>query len=162
MGYMEGTGYVVVEKTAKGMDTAMFKTVNDLIEFGVNRLSESELVELRDSIVVRRINSLRIEKYLGQSISHATLRTQDLIAAFVPVLEDLDWQEKWWGARNCGNELLKLYRESETLSDEFEDSASYYLNEELWDVLREFAPEGYYFGAHEGDGSDFGFWQIAY
>jgi len=28
------------------------------------------------------------------------------------------------------------------------------------DALNEYAPDGYYFGAIEGDGSDFGFWAI--
>ena len=30
---------------------------------------------------------------------------------------------------------------------------------DLMDALNEYAPDGYYFGAIEGDGSDFGFWQ---
>jgi hypothetical protein len=32
---------------------------------------------------------------------------------------------------------------------------------ELMDDLERLAPEGYYFGAHPGDGSDFGFWSTA-
>lgn len=30
---------------------------------------------------------------------------------------------------------------------------------ELMDILDSYAPNGYYFGAHEGDGSDYGFWE---
>ena len=32
--------------------------------------------------------------------------------------------------------------------------------DDLFDVMNGYAPEGYYFGAHPGDGSDFGFWPI--
>lgn len=31
---------------------------------------------------------------------------------------------------------------------------------ELMDILDGYAPEGYYFGAHEGNGSDYGFWEF--
>tara|TARA_Y100000310_G_scaffold275814_1_gene292541 strand:+ start:92 stop:355 length:264 start_codon:yes stop_codon:yes gene_type:complete len=34
--------------------------------------------------------------------------------------------------------------------------------EELCDVLNDLAPGDHYFGAHEGDGSDFGFWPIPF
>ena len=38
-----------------------------------------------------------------------------------------------------------------------EDAAA--LLENLFDILHEAAPEGCYFGAHPGDGSDFGWWR---
>jgi hypothetical protein len=34
------------------------------------------------------------------------------------------------------------------------------LLESLFDTLDNYSPEGYYFGAHPGDGSDYGFWEM--
>ena len=43
--------------------------------------------------------------------------------------------------------------------DRWQDDDVAYLYEELTDILERYAPEGYYFGAHPGDGSDFGYWR---
>ena len=34
------------------------------------------------------------------------------------------------------------------------------INEDMWDAMQEIAPEGHYFGAHVGDGADYGFWLV--
>lgn len=101
------------------------------------------------------------------SISHGTLRTEDLLSEFS---SELDWQCRRNGNyfslpenREEGRKIHELcgecqdqYEEDgETLKDE--DAASA-LVEELSDALEQFAPAYCYFGAHEGDGSDFGFW----
>lgn len=93
------------------------------------------------------------------SISTATLRTSDLIVAFLDALppamqkhfraeygEVIDWAEV---------ETAHVMTETEEPED-----AAYFLNEVLVDALDDIAPDGYYFGAHPGDGADFGFWPI--
>jgi len=92
------------------------------------------------------------------TIIRATHRPQDLIPAFVECLrftcnrpdlaEDINKDipkaaignddHPWWGSVEC----------------------AWILNEDLFELLAAHAPSGYYFGAHEGDGSDFGFWAL--
>ena len=89
-------------------------------------------------------------KTLGSlgTISHGTLRSEDLLAAFADELEYL-----------CkANDLPVdgLVQEARDV-DPDSDAGSEIVNE-LIDALNEFAPPYCYFGAHEGDGSDFGFW----
>jgi hypothetical protein len=55
----------------------------------------------------------------------------------------------------CGEALDAWEEDGETLTDE--DNAREMVSE-LEDALNEFAPSFCSFGAHEGDGSDFGFW----
>ena len=94
------------------------------------------------------------------TVSNATLRAQDLLPKFLDALKVLapeahqqmtmpgagfsavpdhaleDENAEWWSSEDC----------------------AYLLNEVLFDALSENCPEGYYFGAHEGDGACFGFW----
>src|SRR5690606_17400119 len=83
------------------------------------------------------------------TVIRGTMLESDLIPAFLDELERLDperaasyWDEipedpgnGWWDS----------------------DEASWML-EELFDVLSEYTPPYCYFGALEGDGSDYGFW----
>jgi len=93
------------------------------------------------------------------TISHGTLRPQDLIPAFLDALRTVDptydqlhfaWipqylacalvegdASDWWSSEDCN-----------------------WCLEDLISRLEESAPEGTYFGTHEGDGSDFGFWPL--
>jgi hypothetical protein len=89
--------------------------------------------------------------YAG-SVSSGTMRTEDLIDAFVPVLEALDAKHGVHAALIA--EVLAI----EDFDSEVEDEDG--LLEALFDALNECAPEGYYFGSHEGDGADYGFWQV--
>jgi len=96
------------------------------------------------------------------TVSRATLRYEDLIPAFMEVLQS-HWPEK-------AEEIEDSYAEDEwphgsglVLSEPFNDTQeelSPWLLEDLADALAEIAPEGYYFGSNEGDSSDIGFWRI--
>ncbi len=88
------------------------------------------------------------------SISHGTLREQDLIPAFLDELARLNPKRakeiKWEYA-----DLLTALDADEGFDEE---SAGYLLNEVLHESLDECCMPFQYFGAHAGDGSDFGFW----
>ena len=95
------------------------------------------------------------------TVSTATLRSQDLLPKFLDALRVLapeahqqltmpgagfsavpshaleDEDDEWWDSEDC----------------------AWLLNEILFDALNEHAPEGHYFGSHEGDGACFGFWK---
>jgi hypothetical protein len=94
------------------------------------------------------------------SISSGTMRTEDLLSSFADELEncfrlnlcDLDkeplhyrerLQRLMWDAREVTN------FDSEKTSD---------IVDELFEALNAFAPPYCYFGAHPGDGADYGFW----
>lgn len=97
----------------------------------------------------------------GLSISHATMRNEDLIPTFLHYLFILnpDAAQKMWKEdaelltalcdKNAGKEGAEYW---ET------DAAGEVCNQ-LFDELNAVAPTGYYFGSHIGDGSDYGFWQ---
>lgn len=90
------------------------------------------------------------------TISHGTLRTEDLLEAFADELERLE------GAPNSLTlAVTGLLDEEDHDSDDWIERASYMVNEQLFDALNEFAPAHTYFGTLEGDGSDFGFWPDA-
>lgn len=104
------------------------------------------------------------------SISHGTLRTEDLLSAFI---SELEWQVSRNGdyfsrPENFGerDKLANLIGEAQDCFSEDGneidadkgDEASDLVNETLPDVLNRFAGPYQYFGSHEGDGSDFGYW----
>ena len=86
-----------------------------------------------------------MKELLNQTISHGTMRPEDLIPKFLEVLEELN--PKISESAKHWNELA------------IEEAQSQFLSE-LFDLLDQEAPEGFYFGSHPGDGSDYGFWQM--
>jgi hypothetical protein len=86
-----------------------------------------------------------MKELLNQTISHGTMRPEDLIPKFLEILEKLN--PKISESAKRWNELAIQEVQSQFLS-------------ELFDLLDQEAPEGFYFGSHPGDGSDYGFWQM--
>ena len=91
---------------------------------------------------------------IGSHVDYASLRSQDLLPAFLECLIGIDQDfiaetyceipyeaqfddlHEFWGSENC-----------------------VWIMECVEDRLNEYVPEGYYFGAHPGNGSDFGVWR---
>lgn len=93
------------------------------------------------------------------TVISGTLRPQDLIPAFLSALEATDpdtyfdeyelhhckWRDGPWVAPAEDDPWWDSDEAAEALQT-------------LFDQLESAAPPGHYFGAHPGDGSDFGFW----
>lgn len=105
------------------------------------------------------------------TISHGTLRTEDLLEA---LSSELDWKFRRNGNFFSLPENMTEGRKINDLVGECQDQyeedgetlkdldAAECLITDLSDALEQFAPPYCYFGAHEGDGSDFGFWPSSY
>ncbi len=93
------------------------------------------------------------------TVIHGTGRPEDIIPALASKLRELM-------VRNEAEPdvdrtpILKLLDEANCPFEAafYDTDAANELIDELTDALNEFAPPFCYFGAHEGDGSDFGFW----
>ena len=95
------------------------------------------------------------------SVSSGTMRTEDLLTAFTDTLDHLLSiqprrfpRKKYRALIRDANKALAL-EDSDTAADDASDIVS-----ELFDALNEFAPVYGYFGAHCGDGADYGYWLV--
>ena len=96
------------------------------------------------------------------SISSGTLRTEDRLKTFAAELrmlasrnpEDAQFQAH---CRLASEAHYLLGRDWE--DEGVREDAGEVLNS-LFDALDAYAPEGCRFGAHEGDGADFGYWPV--
>lgn len=88
------------------------------------------------------------QTYTFGSISHGTMRAEDLIDAFS---SELHYLAK-------ANKRIKKFHALLKECDKYSEDGAADLVNDLFDALDEFAPPYCYFGAHEGDGSDYGFW----
>jgi len=78
------------------------------------------------------------------SVSWGTLKPEDVLEALYDTAYNL---------------LCDLSRIPEPDAIESDETRGYVIDE-LFDLLNDVAPPGYYFGSLEGDGADFGFWPV--
>lgn len=83
------------------------------------------------------------------SVSHGTMRTEDLIPTFLDVLKKLDKENEFARLRVTAENCIECGAD---------DNKAVEIMVELIDTLNNFAPPYFYFGANPGDGSDYGFW----
>lgn len=87
-----------------------------------------------------------IDELLNQSISHGTMLPNNIWEAIKSEgLDSLIPQET--------AEWMEAALKSEDQEEQDEALG------QVFDELNALAPEGFYFGSHPGDGSDYGFWQ---
>jgi hypothetical protein len=90
-------------------------------------------------------------------VSSGTLRAEDLLPKFWSAAETLAvWRSKPIPADLLAP-LTRLVGEDSSESDWSDDLADQTLTD-LFDLLQDWAPAGFSFGSHEGDGACFGFW----
>ncbi len=94
------------------------------------------------------------------SVSHATLRPEDLIPAFLEHLRMLDPDAcNEFRLKNPGLLQALCDRKCGIKSKWWDSEEVIFVMEELFELMEEYAPEGYTFTSHPGDASDFGYWK---
>ena len=100
----------------------------------------------------------QIHANLNESVSHGTLRSQNLLPAFLEVIKDTAEYCQLISCPAPGypwpNSIFSCDAHEWWDSDEACE-----IGEEIHTILNDYAPEGFYFGTHPGDGSDFGYWE---
>lgn len=95
------------------------------------------------------------------TLIEGTLRSDDLIRAFWRELLTRDYD----AAMSIFNRDFNVFQYIDDhggldgASASLLDAAAWTVSD-LMDALEETTPQGYYFGAHWGDGADFGYWPI--
>ena len=101
------------------------------------------------------------------SVSHGTHRPENLLSAFLFACEDFNPK----AAARFNAELIELgfghsmcgvcgMGNRDKWPEGFDEDAAWEILDDMISALNDICPEGVYFGAHIGDGSDFGFWEM--
>ncbi len=97
---------------------------------------------------------MKNQKYIIGTVSHGTMRNEDLIPEFVYILKQFSKGKNKAQYKEC-KEIEKRMKSENYFQSEGSD---FDLNEFLFDALQDYALPYFYFGSHPGDGSDYGYW----
>lgn len=100
------------------------------------------------------------------TVSERTHQPLDLVDAFMAFMQEYAPEKRAEVLLIDGGEIGHLWvtgklhekDRGEGLSDEEHEELGNWLNEDIWSAMEDLAPDGYSFGASEGDGADFGYW----
>ena len=93
------------------------------------------------------------------SISSGTMRPEDLLPCFaseLSLLSGVSQSDEGGTARLIADANREFFYDE--IPDDVRDDRAAAVLDELFDALNEYAPPYFYFGAHPGDGADYGFW----
>lgn len=113
-----------------------------------------------------------LDSYKNVAVSNGTHRTEDLAYALYEPIRALRQESYKQGDTTCYLAALVLSADLKSICNFYNWHIRFNLDieepEEFRDVIIEafdtldrYAPEGYYFGALEGDGACFGFWELS-
>jgi hypothetical protein len=97
---------------------------------------------------------MKNKKYIIGTVSHGTMRNEDLIPEFVYILRQFSKGKNKAQYKECKEIQKRIKSENYFQSEE----SDFDLNEFLFDALQDYALPYFYFGSHPGDGSDYGYW----
>lgn len=95
------------------------------------------------------------DKVKGWSVSESTMRPEDLIPEFWSLLYRFAMADVNVSILDTLGEIQESMKESAY----YESDDSTFDLDYLFDTLNQYAPDGYYFRSHPGNGSDYGFWE---
>ena len=98
--------------------------------------------------------------YQEMTVSNGTLNNEHLVEVFTAFFMEVIHakQGKPLALKLNPQHMSKVEEINNAWAKANEEEKNIYVLE-LFDVLDELAPDGFYFGAHEGSGSDFGYWR---
>lgn len=113
-------------------------------------------------------------EFKNVSVSSGTMVTEDLAETFLDVLvgkvcQKVMSQEQKRLVSEIREEVAEIVKRGEAcnyhscgkhITDDKDQESLSWLVSKLFDILDQIAPKYCYFGAHQGDGSDYGFWEI--